>query len=1158
MTESKDVRAGLVDAFRRDLIGPYTTPSQPQLDQDLADERLSEEPSRWYLTGFIAPLPDAEIAKEDADDPACQEEFENSIEPGTGEDDDSGAKDATTVRRFLPTSIGMTAILPKDAKTFEAVVDWGDYKVEPPMPELVLDGKEAAKGDYDWVRVPRNERLTIEIKPGRQNLIIPDSASLQRKGGGLELRIVCRPTKLPHPGAVASDGWAISVFVVNNRSVTRNRSFADLSYAFQVRLTLKSDVPFEPNVDLTGYGVDEKDLRINDLHYRDVASYGSGHNTATDYLTEGGVVRTIWTQPIPQAEVEKVAPNLGIKGVEFRMEELARLANSGGTAIGDALEPFPKLYADWISGQEGQLSNFDGVPARKSTAEEIVADQKQACARIAAGIDLLRTNRFARQAFEAMNEAVSKAARRRFAAEAGKSPDEVGAPAWRPFQLAFVLLNLVGLTDKTDGDREIVDLLFFPTGGGKTEAYLGLAAYMIALRRLQGSGVLGAGLSVIMRYTLRLLTLDQLGRAAGVVCALELMRKDARWTDEKGQRLLGDWPIEIGLWIGSKASPNILGGRGNTGDKTAVTRVRTYRRDKREAPAPIKNCPWCGEAFKPSSFDCVPNMHAPTRMEIRCVNTDCEFSGEDPLPILAVDEEIYVRLPAFLIATVDKFAALPWIGETGAFFGHVDRFDPDRGFFGAGTPGQGNRLPNGWSLDPPDLIIQDELHLISGPLGTVAGLYETVIDGLSIRTVEGQPVRPKIVASTATVRRADSQIKALFNRRETAMFPPPGISRDDSFFAVTRTSEEEPARLYLGLAALGRGPRLVFLRAMTTLAAYAKTAYGANAGSAPNPADPYMTSLCYFNALRELGGSRRIVEDEVRDRVFRYGAQRQRKHPVGAPFTDRRLGEPVELTSRISTDQVADAKKRLETNYGEDRAVDTALATNMISVGLDITRLGLMVVQGQPKTSAEYIQATSRVGRDSKRPGLVVTLLNVHKPRDRAHYEQFTHFHQSFYRAVEATSVTPWAARALDRALAAIVVAIGRHIDEVMSPEPSAADLGNSSYAKKQIVDLIVDRASPILQAHGLDNLRRNVEKLIDDWISVADDLTANGGNFVYSYRANGARLLHTPLDPTIGNLDARHQQFQAGQSMRDVEPTIGLRVRDPWNNEIRSAGDLT
>ena len=415
------------------------------------------------------------------------------------------------------------------------------------------------------------------------------------------------------------------------------------------------------------------------------------------------------------------------------------------------------------------------------------------------------------------------AARRRIAGATG-DPTALPEPEWRPFQLAFILLNLAGLVDRTHVDREIADLLFFPTGGGKTEAYLGLAAFVIAHRRLSGSGVLGAGVAVIMRYTLRLLTLDQLARAAGVVCALELMRTDAKNVDEQGRRLLGDWPIEIGLWVGSDASPNKLGGKGKSDETTAVGRVRRYRngRDKR-APAPLKACPWCGTAFTPSSFACMPNEHAPTNLEIRCANTGCDFSRNRPLPILTVDEPIYRRLPAFLIATVDKFAALPWVGETGAFFGHVDRFEDGVGFYGAAEPGRGRPLVNDWSLDPPDLIIQDELHLIAGPLGTVAGLYEAAIDQLASRGTGEKRVRPKIVASTATVRRAADQIEALFDRGKTSVFPPSGIDRTDSFFARTVPSST-------GSSAAISGHRRARSRAEARLPAVADDARGCGAG----------------------------------------------------------------------------------------------------------------------------------------------------------------------------------------------------------------------------------------------------------------------------------------------------------------------------------------
>ena len=325
-----------------------------------------------------------------------------------------------------------------------------------------------------------------------------------------------------------------------------------------------------------------------------------------------------------------------------------------------------------------------------------------------------------------------------------------------------------------------MDLLFFPTGGGKTEAYLGLAAFAMVLRRLRHpgeKGLAGAGVSVIMRYTLRLLTLDQLARAAGLVCALELER-------EKDVARYGEWPFEIGLWVGKAATPNILGRKGDGRSDSARTKVRQFKADPKGKPSPIplENCPWCGTRFGPDSFALLPNDDQPRELRIVCTNFECDFTRDRALPIVAVDEPIYRRLPAFLIATVDKFASLPWVGQAGALLGGAERHDAT-GFYGAAEPGKGTRLAA--PLPPPDLVIQDELHLISGPLGTMAGLYEAAIEALCVREIDGRAVRPKIVASTATVRRAQDQIQALFARPLTQVFPPPGPDRRDSFFART-------------------------------------------------------------------------------------------------------------------------------------------------------------------------------------------------------------------------------------------------------------------------------------------------------------------------------------------------------------------------------------
>jgi hypothetical protein len=1144
------VRDGLVRRLRRNLIGP----SDPE-DGDLATERLpaGESPSRWYLTGFIAPSGEltataADPAEDDESDLFLPEVDGFGAGGAAGDHDDP--EPSPTRRRFLPSAIGLSTMVDPGVAMLEVTVDWGDYVPEPPLPPEVLDSGVEPRGEpVTWRRMPRSATLTLAIPAEGDGLVktlVPDSAATARPGGALELGIRARPFRLALATGTVREVRVVTVFLVNKRREPASR-FRDLAYAYQVRIELHCPRGFVAQHDLSRITRDDWDEQLADLHYRDAAAYAVGLGCATGHAVAGdGSVRHVHTTHLPLAAVERTV-TAPVADVEFAMDRLALLAD--GVEVHAALDPLVAAYADWAAGQRQAATAPDiaDAPQRARTAATLIAGQAMARDRIAAGIALLATDTRARTAFAIANRAVADAGRAR------RPGDH--APTWRPFQLAFILLNLAGMVDKKHPDREIADLLFFPTGGGKTEAYLGLAAFTIALRRLGADGLLGAGVSVVMRYTLRLLTLDQLGRAAGMVCALELLRTGPDYRTADGRPLLGDWPIEIGLWVGSDASPNWLGGKGDRRDDTAVKRVRAYRsgRDPR-APAPIKACPWCGTGFMPQSFQCVPNSDAPTNLEIRCPNPACAFTGDRALPIVTVDEAIYRRLPAFLIATVDKFASLPWRGQAGAFFGHVDRADRN-GFYGAAEPDGGRPIDGGDGtarLDPPDLVIQDELHLVSGPLGTVAALYEAAIDRLASREIGGVRIRPKIVASTATVRRAQGQIRALFDRHETHIFPAPGLDRRDSFFARTRAEgPDDPARWYLGLAAAGRGPKLVFLQALVTLLSGAQGC----AGEAGDDADAYLTALCYFNALRELGGARRIVEDEVATRTRTYGTERRRLEPPDRPFGDRMIGEPVELTSRVSTDQVAAAKRRLETVFarGDGEAVDVALATNMISVGLDIDRLGLMLVQGQPKTAAEYIQATSRVGRNPARPGLVVVVLNVHRPRDRMHFEQFGHFHDTFYRAVEATSATPWSARALDRALPAVVVAIARHLDPALTPSDAVAALAHSPQTRAAVVGHLVDRA-PHDIGGGKARLAALIEGLLDDWIAVAADQTALGTGFTYGDRPH--RLLHPPLDPAAPD-DPVLRRFKAGWSMRDVEPGVLVRPRGPDGEAVAGARDI-
>jgi hypothetical protein len=423
-------------------------------------------------------------------------------------------------------------------------------------------------------------------------------------------------------------------------------------------------------------------------------------------------------------------------------------------------------------------------------------------------------------------------------------------------------------------------------------------------------------------------------------------------------------------------------------------------------------------------------------------------------------------------------------------------------------------------------------------------------------------VRPKIIASTATVRLAESQIRALFNRGQVDVFPPPGPDRRDSFFALTHAADRSNPRLYLGLAAQGRSLKVVMLRTFLALLGASQKAYDADGGkrNAGNAADSYMTLLGYFNSLRELGGSRRIIEDEVNTRLTGYGSRKRLGQERGL-FANRSIAyEVVELTSRVHTNLVAEAKRRLALEFAKKDRVDVAIATNMISVGLDITRLGLMVVLGQPKTCAEYIQATSRVGRDAERPGLVVTLLNIHRPRDRSHFERFEVFHQSFYRSVEATSVTPFSPRALDRGLAGTLVALARLGHAPMTAPKGATAILEERNALDSVVQSLSDRAAShaTLEPADSEALRQGVrdraKDLFDDWSKIAHDFHNLGTALQYNPAEAGAArpLLHDFLDPELEIMHPRHKNFRANRSMRDVEPSVNLWLRTMDNVELQ------
>jgi hypothetical protein len=584
-----------------------------------------------------------------------------------------------------------------------------------------------------------------------------------------------------------------------------------------------------------------------------------------------------------------------------------------------------------------------------------------------------------------------------------------------------------------------------------------------------------------MRYTLRLLTIQQFERATMLLCSLERLR--LREND------LGERPFSIGLWVGQGATPNTL-----VEARKSLNALADGRELNEKNPVQLTQCPWCGQDLNETHYSVVKSPEE--RLRIACGNTSCDF--RDGLPAYLVDQDIYRVRPELVLGTVDKFAQMAWREEVRKLFARD----------GIGTP--------------PSLIIQDELHLISGPLGSIVGLYEAAIDAACGRLTSEGVIRgrPKIIASTATIRRADRQILAVFNRR-AEQFPPPGIDPDQSFFAEPAPRDHYGTREYVGVMAPGTSHATLMVRVYAAILQAAQD----RAGS-PETRDPYWTLLGYFNSLRVLGSANLQVEGDVRDRLQLVARRKQ-----AAP---RDVRPPVELTSRVPSAEIPRTLKSLEKDVSSGSANDVVLATNMISVGVDIDRLGLMAVMGQPQSSAEYIQATSRVGR--QHPGLVVTIFNSARSRDRSHYENFVPYHQALYRAVEATSATPFAARARDRALHGVLVSLARLLEDDLAANESAHKATVRYDEITQLVEFLEQRAQAVTDPEEAEDTKNQLGALLKVWSEAAESCA----DMQYKNSRDYDESLLVPSDVALTeeNIDYSTGEipWPTLQSMRDVD----------------------
>ncbi len=1091
--ETTVIREHLRSALYADLVGPFGGVAAHTSSIEL----LRQRPSNRYLTGFLVPEVDRET-QIDEEDSAL----------GTGDDmpseDSAPEEHEPQQKKLFPASMGMSFLLPAGSTSVTAHVSCGLYF------------REKIEGDRStYYRRKPFSGVEVEVPLDAKRL----EEGIEVTGlGRVKIEGVVSVLDKDLSEELPAGTVAASIFLVNRRVIDEATSTRDEETLFQVQLSIRSVKPLVERPNRKGEAsLDDWDARVAELQYRNNAEFGVGHNVSVEPIeSEDGKVYALQTRWMPAAEVPLVDARRPEK-VTVEMEALAMLKTED--EIDAALANLSADYQSWIEEvSKASLASKD----RSETRDQLMQEARGAAKRIEDGIALLKSDPPVLEAFCLANQAMAMASRQR-------SPER-RTPSWRLFQLAFLLLNIRGVVDPAHADRKTVELIFFPTGGGKTEAYLGVIAFTLLMRRLRGQSEphRGLGLAVILRYTLRLLTLDQLERATTLICALDLIRREH-------ESDLGSERFCMGLWVGQSASPNTFAQFSERLDAHATGGG---------LPCPLEKCPWCGHEIKRASLEVRPTKKKPERVVVRCLNQgECDFATSDVadlgIPLVYVDEQLYRELPCFIIATVDKFAMMPWRGEAGMLFGKVNAEKEGR-FFGPlhKSPKGGTVLPDG--LLPPELIVQDELHLISGPLGTMVGLYETAIETLC--TAHGKrPVPPKLLASTATANHARQQIQSLYSRDTVQIFPPPGIDALQTYFS--EVNQADPGRLYVGVAAPGQPLKRILIRVYASLLTAAwKAAEDETVDSELR--DAYLTLVGYFNALRELGGMRRLVEADVLNLCRRKQDDKPVDSYEGAiPFKNREIHEPLELTSRETTANISKTKNRLANKHAAEKTTDVALASNMISVGVDIERLALMVVAGQPKTTSEYIQASSRVGRKRTWPGLVVTCLNVAKPRDRSHYEHFIAYHESFYRFVEAQSVTPFAQRALQRGLTGAMVSSIRLGVEPLTPSDAATQI--SEHRKRA-----EEALAPFLERAGGDAtvVRAWAYSRLDAWEKLAKGAISRASQMRYSKLdkdGTGSPLLYTSLDkPT--ELDPGGEKFCAPTSMRDVEPTTHLWLYQP------------
>lgn len=1075
-------RAALVNMTSALLQGPFQ-----------ADEILTSAPVDTYLTGILWPR-GTPIGAEADDDDDMIGDF-NGGEAGSPSDSEQGIPGYRAIR---PCSIGMTLSVNQSVPVMISLDQTARYlpvdiDVDSEQRESTGGASAATGKRRAWARKVLGYTVVIPadqaVGDHTLNEFMDALGNVVR-----DIRLSVR-MRLRHVS-----GQSVFTFTLVNEETDCADALRDASCLFQAGLVVRAVEgelgAIQPRKVATIEDADE-DALCNALLYRNVHEFAVGHGIATVWDDpQGRLVSEVRTAWLPSTSVlgTSTEGHALLKDFVARQPDGLKAVFLGQererSIVTKSLASFVNCYGQWIeSVLTPNVANFKGQLGKAATFN--LERCQSVHQRIQEGLILLQQDDATWSAFALANQAMDKQSR--YASKGNQARPLI----WRPFQLAFMLLVLPSIVNPDREDRSCMDLLWFPTGGGKTEAYLALTAFQIFHRRLTSQVARSqGGVDVLMRYTLRLLTVQQFQRAAALILACDAMRNhDSR---------LGDARISLGLYVGDGSTPN------------SMEKAREALEEERLGQKPISTprqllrCPACGNDLHASAFRAHPSE---PRIDIVCENIACETQGH-AMPILTVDDTIFASPPSLLIGTVDKFAQIPRSAKMRPLFG----------------------LDGG---EPPGLIIQDELHLISGPLGSMAGLYETAIDMLCTRGT----VKPKVIGSTATIGQAAAQVRSLFDR-SVLQFPPPGFDADDSFFAVRDIDGAD--RLYVGLPTAGRSPKFALQALIAALLQSTHTLV--ERGSFDHEAvDAYWSCVAYFNSLRELGGAHVLVQDDV-PRQMEFLATR-----LGASVRSLE-SQPVELSSRKSSRDLPgvlqalsatlhDFHEALTRGEFKDQPEDTVLASNMISVGVDVPRLGLMVVNGQPKSTAEYIQASSRVGRSG--PGLVFTLYNFSRPRDLSHFEHFRAYHSALYRSVEATSVTPWAPRAQDKALHAVVASVIRHLVPGLAGDDDALKFDAESPEVQALLDRILTRASDATDGVEEEATLAGLQAIVDRWEIQVANVKAAKSRLVYwkknaPFGSSSPHLMCSAEEST----GAAGQAWPTPGSMREVEPSCAFVLK--------------